>query len=134
MTKTNQEEKPSRKLKTLTRKPPTKAEGLRLKMKKLDTLISSLSEISPEDSLEILSLFDHVNQVTEELGQGGMNLDSELGQVETLTARFYKKQALFIRRIGGAQKLIDARTVRQPSADLWWWYVDESLAEDRKQT
>jgi tetratricopeptide (TPR) repeat protein len=132
-TKTNQEKNPAGKLKAQTRKPQTKAEILRDSMKKLDTRIARLSEISPEASLEILSLFDHVNQVLDELGKKGMNLASELGQLETLTAKFYKKQALFVRRIGGTQQLVNARKIRQPTADLWWWFADENLAEDRKQ-
>jgi hypothetical protein len=133
MTKTNQEKEPTRKLKVQPRNPQTKAEELRVCMKKLDMLIGRLSELSPEDALEILSLFDQVNKGMEALGESGMNLDSELGQADTLTTRFYKEQALFIRRIGGSRKLLDARTIRQPSADLWWWFVDDSLAKDRLQ-
>jgi len=120
-------------LKTQTQKPHTRAEELRHHLKLLETRLVRLSEINREEALEILILFDQAEQIATELQERGMNTASELGQIETLTAQFYKKRAQFIRRIGGSQELAKAREVRQPSKDSWWWYADQTLAVESKQ-
>jgi tetratricopeptide (TPR) repeat protein len=120
-------------LKIQTAIPPTKAAEFRKLLKTLDNRISRLADLSPENALEILALFDRVDDGMAELQGRGMNLASELGQLETLSAQFERKSALFIRRIGGPVVLQQARAGRNPGKSHWWWYVDESLARESKQ-
>jgi tetratricopeptide (TPR) repeat protein len=120
-------------LKTQTRVPPTKAAEFRELLKTLETRIAKLAELNAETALEIPGLFDQLDDGMAELQDRGMNLSSELGQFETLSAQFKKKRALFLRRIGGPAVLQQARTGLQLKESHWWWYVDHSLAQESKQ-
>jgi tetratricopeptide (TPR) repeat protein len=133
MSNTDSEKNISTQLKAQKQKPQTRAEELRNTLKILDTRIAQLFKSKPEEALEIPVLFDRVDQALEELKEHGMNLASELGQTETLSAQFTKKRTLFIRKIGGSQELAKARQANQPPRDRWWWYVDLNLAEENKQ-
>ncbi len=120
-------------LKTQTHKPETRVESLRAIIKNLEKQISGLSEISPDDALEIPRLFDEADDLLNDLQSRGTNLSSELSQVKTLFAQFNKVMRDFIRKIGGPQKMVKAREEMKPSEDRWWWFVDNSLAEDNKR-
>jgi tetratricopeptide (TPR) repeat protein len=133
MSNTDPEKIISTQLKAQKQKPQTRAEELRETLKILDTRIAQLFEAKPEEALDIPVLFDQVDQTLDELQELGMNLASELGQAETLSAQFTKKRTLFIRKIGGSQELEKARQANQPTKDRWWWYVDQNLAEENKQ-
>lgn len=120
-------------LRTQKQKPQTRAEALRTQLKTLETLIVKLSETPSIEALEIPSLFDQVDLALVELQESGMNLASELGQIETISAQFKNKRALFLRRIGGPQILEKTRQEIQPSHDRWWWYADQTLAAENRQ-
>lgn len=126
------EDKTAVKLRSQAQKPQTRAEILRDTMKDLETRIARLAESRPEAVLEIPLLFDQANQILTELGKRGKDLSTEMGQLETLTHQFYKKRPQFIRQVGGVEALQAARRDRQPAADLWWWFPDQTLAEDRR--
>lgn len=119
-------------LKTQTRKPQTRIEVLRAVLKVLEKHITRLSEIDSYAALEILHLLDQANELTDELQAKGINIFSEVGQFETLAAQFLRVKSIFIRKIGGPQKLADLRQKRQPSEERWWWFVDIKLAEENK--
>lgn len=119
-------------LKTQTRIPPTKAAEFRETLKTLEHHIARLAELNPETAVEIPALFDRVEDAMAELQDRGMNLSSESGQFETISAQFKKKGALFLGRIGGPAALQKARTGRQPAEARWWWYMDRSLAQEGK--
>ena len=122
-------------LKTQSKVPATKGAVLRESLRVMENRIAKLDEATPDSALELLSLFDQVDKDMDELQVCGMNLASELGQIDTLTAQFKKKRALLIRKVGGPQVIAEARKIRQPTTDHWWWYVDQSLAaENRKNT
>ncbi len=131
---TNQPDKSAEtQLKTQTKIPPTKAAEFREVLKTLENRLARLSELSPDSALEILDLFDQVNDGMVELQGRGMNVASELGQFETLSAQLKKKRTVFLRRIGGPAILQEQRTTHQPGEDRWWWYVDHSLAQEGKE-
>jgi len=119
-------------LKTQKQKPKTRAEDFRTLLKTLENRVARLSEITSDQVLEIPSLYDQVDQARDELQALGTNLASEQGQIETISAQFNKKRASFIRRIGGPQVLENRRQEIHPSRDRWWWYVDLSLAADKR--
>jgi tetratricopeptide (TPR) repeat protein len=133
MSDIDQQKSTNAQLKTQKQKPQTRAEALRTQLKTLETLIVQLSQNGSIEALEIPSLFDQVDQALEKLGESGMNLASELGQFETITALYIKNRALFLRRIGGPEVLEKARQEIQPSRDRWWWYTDLTLALENKQ-
>ena len=133
MTQAEAERITAAQLKAQSQKPQTKAESLRQVMKNLGMRITKLSEISSEQTLEILSLFDDADRILGELQDREMEMTSELGQLETLRTQFHKIRPAFIRKIGGPQELAKARQERAPSSDRWWWYIDKSLAEESKQ-
>ena len=120
-------------LKTQTNIPSTRGAALRNDLKKLEKEIAKLPGSTSENALAILPLWDQIDRKLKELEFLGMELASEKGQLDTFAAQFQKKRALFIQKIGGSQALVEAREIRQPSTDQWWWYLDESLAADRKR-
>lgn len=133
MSRNNPQKRTDTLLKTQKQKPQTRAEELRALLRKLENRISKISEIPPDQVMEISSLFDQVDQALDELQDLGMNLSSEKVQIETLSGIFKKKRALFIRQIGGAQILENARQEIQPSPDRWWWYSDIALVEENRR-
>jgi tetratricopeptide (TPR) repeat protein len=46
--------------------------------------------------------------------------------------QFRKRAPLFVRCAGGPSAMRQARVEFQPGEDHWWWFVDETLARDRK--
>jgi len=120
-------------LKTHTRIPPTKAAEFRETLRTLETRIARLAELDPQAALEIPALFDRVQDGMADLQGHGMNLASESGQFETLSAQFKKKGALFLRRIDNPTALQQARAGRHPDESRWWWYIDRSLAQEGKE-
>jgi len=119
-------------LKTQTQKPQTRIEVLRAVLRDLEKHITRVSEISMPASLEMLHLLDQANDLIDELQARGINISSEVGQFETLAAQFLKIKTVFIRNIGGPQKLANLRQERLPSEERWWWYVDIRLEQENK--
>jgi len=56
----------------------------------------------------------------------------EATQLETVSAELRRKAATFLREIGGATRLRDARNARQPDPAQWWWFLDQWLADRRR--
>ena len=121
------------KLKSLQNRPGTEAGILREDLRELEIAISRLSDLTTGAALDLLLLFDNVDKALDKLQEGGMNLNSELGQFETISTRFRKKSRLFIRKVGGVQTLSDARVSRKPEPEQWWWFIDERLARYKRQ-
>ncbi len=114
------------------KRPRTPVDELREVLKTLETRTARLDDCSPDEALEMLSLFDLATAGLDRLQDLGMSPGSERSQFETITSQFRKKMALFVRRVGGARAMEDTRHLHQPPADHWWWRVDEILAAERK--
>ena len=110
----------------------TPADELRETLKTLETRTARLDDCSPDEALEMLSLFDQAAAGLDRLQDLGMPPGSESSQFETITFQFRKKMALFVSRAGGAQAMEGARNLYQPPSDSWWWRADEILAAERK--
>ena len=114
------------------KRPRTPADELREVLQTLETRTVRLDDCSPDEALEMLSLFDQAVAGLDRLQDLGMSLGSEMSQFETVTYQFRKKMALFVSRVGGARAMEDARRLHRSSADRWWWRADEILAAERK--
>jgi tetratricopeptide (TPR) repeat protein len=133
MTRIDPRKRTETQLKTQKQKPQTRAEEMRALLKTLENRLSKLSDTPADQVMEVPSIFDQIDRALDELQDLGMNLSSEQGQIDTLSARFNKNLALFIRRIGGPQVLESMRQEIQPSPDRWWWYADLTLAAQNRQ-
>jgi tetratricopeptide (TPR) repeat protein len=104
---------------------------IRKLLNSLDIRITRLREETPEDALEMLSLFDQVTEKLERTQQLGTPLASEYSQFETILSRFLSQGALFIQKAGGQPVLEAIRQANPPKEERWWWRIDEVIANDR---
>jgi tetratricopeptide (TPR) repeat protein len=77
-------------------------------------------------------LFDSVAARLAELHAGGQALRAEEARWEAASAAFRRKAGAFLRALGGLGALAEARRVRQPEPDAWWWFIDRWLIEKRR--
>lgn len=112
--------------------PHTQVAELRDLLTTLEMRIAKLKEISPEDALEILPLLDQTRERLDALQAAGAGASSEDSQFESLLLQFEKKRPVFLNRVGGPAVLRQVRTERQPDKSAWWWFIDQSLAEERQ--
>jgi tetratricopeptide (TPR) repeat protein len=112
--------------------PRTQLGALRDLLLTIEKRIVKLKEISSEEALEILLLFDQAANRLTTLENAGGSTSSERPHFESLLLQFQKRRPLFVRRVGGAVALREARQTHQPDEGHWWWYTDEALARQRK--
>jgi tetratricopeptide (TPR) repeat protein len=112
--------------------PRTQAEMLRELLKDLEFRISRMRESNPQEALQILILLDQAVESLTKLHQVGGGIESEVSYFNTIKALFYSKRRIFISRIGGVAPLVKARQESQPPTDHWWWFIDQSLARERR--
>ena len=112
--------------------PHTQVAELRDLLTTLEMRIAKLKEISPEDALEILPLLDQARERLDALKAAGASASSEDSQFESLLLQLEKKRPVFLNRVGGAAALRQSRMERQPDKSAWWWFMDQSQAEERQ--
>jgi len=112
--------------------PHTQLAELRDLLITLEMRIAKLKEISPEDALEILPLLDQARERLDALKAAGAVTSSEDSQFESLLLQLDKKRSFFLNRVGGPTFLRQSRMERQPDKNAWWWFIDQSLAEERQ--
>jgi len=110
----------------------TKAQDLRQCLAELETHVGQIGGRDSDTAALTLDLFDRVNLLTDEITSDGGSLAAELTRVDTACQQFGRKKAKFLNELGGPEELQRLRAVRAPDTDLWWWYVDERLAEERQ--
>jgi len=115
------------------RKPLTRADELRGQLDELEARIGRLGYGLGDEALTIPALFDTVSTSLASFQAKGQAMRAEEARLETVSARFNRKAVVFLREIGGAGTLRDARRTYQPQPEHWWWYVDQLLAERRRK-
>jgi hypothetical protein len=110
----------------------TRGDQLRDSLARLETLVGQLGYRLGEEALNILPLFDEATARLVELQAEGQDMRGEAAQLETVSAGLRRKAAVFLREIGGAGRLRDARNARQPDPAQWWWFLDQWLADRRR--
>ena len=113
-------------------KPLTRADELRDQIDELEAIIARLGYGLGQEALAILSLFDSVTSGLTSFQAEGQSMRAEQARLEAVSARFSRKANVFLRGIGGARVLQDARRARQPDPESWWWFVDQLVANRRR--
>ena len=114
--------------------PRTQISELRDLLKMLENRIAKLKEIDSDEALEILPLLDQATNKLTELNEAGAAVSGEATQLESLLMQLHQKRAVFVNRAGGASALQSARQEYQPVKDHWWWFMDQTLANERKSS
>jgi tetratricopeptide (TPR) repeat protein len=114
--------------------PRTQLGELREVLTIIEKRLAKLKEINAEEALEILTLFDQASERLATLETAGVGPSSEVSHLESLLMQFRKRSPLFLRRAGGPSAIRQARQDHSPDEDHWWWFIDETLARERKST
>src|SRR5512146_1189024 len=113
-------------------KPLTAADELRDQLAQLEAKVARLGHDKGPAAQAILEQFDSVAARLAELHAGGQALRAEEARWEAVSATFRRKAGTFLRALGGLGALAEARRVRQPEPDAWWWFIDQWLLEQRR--
>jgi tetratricopeptide (TPR) repeat protein len=97
----------------------------------LDIRFSRLEDITPEEALEVLDMFDQVADKLESIQQLGTPLPSEYSQFESILSYFLSKGSQYVKKVGGKQELEALRQADSHKEEYWWWRIDEIMAKDR---
>jgi tetratricopeptide (TPR) repeat protein len=110
----------------------TRGDQLRDTLARLEALVAQLGYALGEEALDIPPLFDEATAGLAELQAQGQGARGEAAQLETVSAGLRRKAGTFLREIGGASRLRDARNARQLNPAQWWWFLDQWLADRRR--
>jgi tetratricopeptide (TPR) repeat protein len=113
-------------------KPMTRADELNDRLTQLEAKIGRMGHGMGQEALTIPLLLDEINAILAELQAKGQKMRAEEARLETASAALGRKAAIFLREIGGADALQEARRARQPDPASWWWFLDQLLAEKRR--
>ena len=111
---------------------------------KVDTPVSHLRETLDDigrllgdlrgagsDAVELLHLFDQSVDVLAALEQTSADVRAERVLFDSLLQQFTGKQARFLAVAGSV--LGRERAVRRPDPSRWWWFIDETVARERRE-
>jgi tetratricopeptide (TPR) repeat protein len=110
----------------------TPADDLRHQLDQLEIQVSQLGLGMGKDALVIPGLVTQAAGLLTVLQAEGQSLQDEQGRLESVQAQLRRKASLFLREIGGSAALDSARQAAQPSAEQWWWFLDQYLAAQRQ--
>jgi tetratricopeptide (TPR) repeat protein len=113
-------------------KPLTQADELRSQLDELEARVGRLGYGLGKDALTIPALFDSVTTSLASFKARGQHMRAEETRLGTVSARLSQKANVFLREIGGADVLEDARPAYQPDPEHWWWFLDQVAAERRR--
>lgn len=113
-------------------KPLTRADELREQIDELEAMIGRLEYGLGKEALMIPALFDSISTSLAAFQAEGQSMRAENARLDTVSARFRRKAKVFLREIGGAKVLEDARRTHQPDPDRWWWFADRLVANRRR--
>lgn len=80
----------------------------------------------------LLFLLDAIQGFMEAL-QDGLDLRAEETRVEDVQRLLLAKDATLVQEMRGVGGLAAAREALKPTAEQWWWFLDERVAERRGQ-
>jgi tetratricopeptide (TPR) repeat protein len=114
------------------KKPLTRADELLDQINELEARIGRLGYGLGKEALTIPALFDVVSATLSSFQAKGQSMRAEEARLEAVSAQLSRKATVFLREIGGAGALQDARRAHQPDSAHWWWFLDELTAERRR--
>jgi tetratricopeptide (TPR) repeat protein len=115
------------------RKPLSRTEELREKLGQLNARVGRLGHGAGNEPWEILKLYDDIQITINALHAEGYHMRAEEALLEEASAGLQKKAGTFLREIGGASALRDARRDHHPAQERWWWYLDEWQASRKRR-
>ncbi len=113
-------------------KPLTPADELRDQIAQLEAKVAQLGRRLEPEPLTVLASFDKASTTMAELQASGQTMRAEEARLEAVSAGLKRKAGTFLREIGGADVLEEARRARQPDPAAWWWFLDQFLADQRR--
>lgn len=88
--------------------------------------------VSRDDLLALLERLDDIATGYRQLRVTSIDLRPELTQIETIHNILDDQAGVVVRRLGGAEGLVELRRQRQSTEERWWWYLDRRVAARRQ--
>jgi len=107
----------------------TAADRLREELDEIELRLSQLDEAGPE-VVTLLYLFDRARTDLHELEAAGTDVRAERGRFEAYQRGLREEQARVAAQAGDA--LPAEREAVDPSPAQWWWFLDDAVAEARR--
>ncbi len=111
-------------------KTRTPADRVREALDQAEHAISNLSDAGPR-ALELLHLFDQIDQELHQLEQRNVDVRVERTRFETIQRQLEHRKQCFLNQASRALK--EERDGIEPARTDWWWYLDEAAAEQRRR-
>jgi tetratricopeptide (TPR) repeat protein len=99
---------------------------------RLEIPASRIGSISSQQAMELLQSLDAVYERIQTIAPGTQSRRLSETQFEGILAKLRAEPARFLRDLGGAQVMRQARAERNPPEEHEWWYLDLYLAEKRR--
>ncbi len=112
--------------------PLTRTDEFRKLLDRLEAKIGLLGRGLAGEAVHIPAWLDEATETLESLKSKGGEFSAEEARLRTIYAQFDRKGAQFLREIGGARALHQARQAVAPDRERWWWYMDEKVAAQRQ--
>ncbi len=107
----------------------TPADHLREFLDKAEQALASLRGTGSQ-ALELLHLIDRTANLLAELEADGVDVRAESVRFETVQRKLRRQQRDFLVEVGTAFQT--ERATVQPDQARWWWFLDQALAQQRR--
>ena len=99
----------------------------------LDRAKRATSDITDADlgPVELLHLFDQIEDMLEQLEQQDVDVRVERAQFESVQRQLDRRKGKFLRCVG--QALAEERSRIEPARSHWWWYLDQAAGKQRRR-
>ena len=121
------------KLDYLRQKKLNPADGLRELLHSLEQRPFRFKSMTSTQALILLRELDQSHQLLQELEATGLNLLPERGRFNNIKGRVRPDMAALLKALGGPEALAEHRPKPAPSAERWWWYINDLVAVKRRQ-
>lgn len=99
---------------------------------RLDVLTGKIGQLNHEQALGLLHSLDTVYVRIEQLEASSQSRKLSETQFEGIIAKLNAESSKFLRDLGGAHVLQEARAKKTPPDTNEWWFLDERLFEKRR--
>jgi tetratricopeptide (TPR) repeat protein len=99
---------------------------------RVEIIAGKIGMIPTEQAFELLRGMDSVYTRMQGMEPGNPSLKIYQAQFDAISGKIRKEANRFLRDLGGAQALRQAREELKPPEDHWWWYLDDWLAANRR--